>query len=110
MFTLPALIFEERYSIGVVRHQIRPALQVLLVVETSINVSAKIKQPLRRIDNEERVIVTSRKDVQLPNGVDGVLLENDGKFSWARHRLLDELQSRRATMGKADHSREVAAC
>lgn len=89
MFTLPALIFEERYSIGVVRHQIRPALQVSLVVETSINLLAKIKQPLRRIDNEERVIVTSRKDVQRPDGVDEVLLENDGKFSWARHRLLD---------------------
>ncbi|PZW40194.1 DEAD/DEAH box helicase [Pseudomonas sp. URMO17WK12:I2] len=110
MFTLPALIFEERYSIGVVRHQIRPALQVSLVVETSINVSAKIKQPLRRFDNEERVIVTSRKDVQLPDGVDGVLLESDGKFTWARHRLLDEFQSRRTTVGKADHSREVAAC
>ncbi|QRY76905.1 DEAD/DEAH box helicase family protein [Pseudomonas sp. PDNC002] len=110
MFTLPALVFEERYSIGVVRHQIRPALQVSLVVETSVNVSAKIKQPLRRFDNEERVIVTSRKDVQLPDGVDGVLLESDGKFSWARHRLLDEFQSRRATVGQADHSREVAAC
>ncbi|HCH7783170.1 Superfamily II DNA or RNA helicase [Pseudomonas aeruginosa] len=110
MFTLPALIFEERYSIGVVRHQIRPALQVSLVVETSINVSAKIKQPLRRFDNEERVIVTSRKDVQLPEGVDGVLLEIDGKFSWARHRLLDEFQVHRATVGPADHSREISAC
>ncbi|MGV6476497.1 DEAD/DEAH box helicase [Azotobacter vinelandii] len=110
MFTLPALVFEERYSIGVVRHQIRPALQVSLVVETSVNVSAKIKQPLRRFDNEERVIVTSRKDVQLPDGVDGVLLESDGKFSWARHRLLDEFQSRRAAVGRADHAREVAAC
>lgn len=110
MFTLPALIFEERYSIGVVRHQIRPALQVSLVVETSINVSAKIKQPLRRFDNEERVIVTSRKDVQLPDGVDGVLLESDGKLTWARHRLLDEFQGRRAAVGQAAHSREVAAC
>lgn len=110
MFTLPALIFEERYSIGLVRHQVRPALQVSLVVETSINVSTKIKQPLRRFDNGERVIVTSRKDVQLPEGVDGVLLENNGKFSWARHRLLDEFQSRRATVGPTDHSREISAC
>ncbi|HBP5742618.1 DEAD/DEAH box helicase [Pseudomonas aeruginosa] len=110
MFTLPALIFEERYSIGVVRHQIRPALQVSLVVETSINVSAKIKQPLRRFDNEERVIVTSRKDVQLPEGVDGVLFESDGKFSWSRHRLLDEFHKHRAAVGLTAHSREISAC
>ncbi|MED5609500.1 DEAD/DEAH box helicase family protein [Pseudomonas sp. JH-2] len=110
MFTLPAIVFEERYSIGVVRHQIRPALQVSLVTETSINVSARIKQPLRRFDNGERVIVTSRKDVQLPDGVDGVLFEDNGKFSWACHRLLDEFQSRRSMVGQTNHSREIAAC
>ncbi|WP_122559355.1 DEAD/DEAH box helicase [Pseudomonas viridiflava] len=109
MFTLPAIVFEERYSVGVVQHQIRPAQQVSLVAETSINVSARIKQPLRRFDNEERVIVTSRKDVQLPDGVDGVLLEDNGKFSWARHRLLDEFKSHRAEVGRANHAREIAA-
>ncbi|HAU4896999.1 TPA: DEAD/DEAH box helicase [Aeromonas hydrophila] len=110
MFVLPEIIFEERYSIGVVRHQVRPAVNVSLVNETLINVSARIKQPLRRFDNGELVIFTSRKEVQLPDGVDGILLERDGEFSWVRHRLLDEFQRRRAEVGPIVHSREISAC
>jgi superfamily II DNA or RNA helicase len=109
MFVLPEILFEERYSIGFVRHQIRPALNVSLANETSINVSARTKQPLWRFDNDERVIVTSRKDVQLPDGVDGILLERDGKFSWSRHRLLDEFLNYRTEKGPAAHSREISS-
>lgn len=108
MFTLPAIVFEERHSIGVVQHLIRPAQQVTLVTETSINISARIKQPLKRFDNEERVILTSRRDVQLPDGVDGVLFEADGKFVWARHRLIEEFKNHRAQVGPSSHAREIA--
>ncbi|MBK5479397.1 hypothetical protein JFU04_25335 [Pseudomonas sp. TH21] len=46
MSTLPAIVFEEHYPVGVVQQQILPAQQVSLVAETSINVSARIKQLL----------------------------------------------------------------
>lgn len=108
MFTLPAIIFEERYAIGVVQHLIRSPEAVTLVTETAIHVSPRIRQPLRRYSNEERVIVTSRKDVQLQEGVDGILFEDDGKFVWARHRLLDEFKARRLDVGPGAQAREIA--
>lgn len=108
MFTLPAILFEERYSVGSVQHVIRPPQVVTLVAETLIHVSPRIRQPLKRYDNDERVIVTSRRDVQLPDGVDGVLFEDNGSFVWARHRLLDEFKRRRAEIGPEVLAREVA--
>ncbi|MBS7562492.1 DEAD/DEAH box helicase family protein [Pseudomonas sp. RC4D1] len=109
MFTLPPIVFQERYSIGVVQHVIRPALQVGKVAQTSINVSARIKQPLIRFDNDERVIVTSRRDVQLPEGVDGILIEDNDKYVWARHRLLDEFKHRRTEIGPRAVADEIAS-
>lgn len=110
MFTLPAILFEERYSAGSVQHVIRPAQIVTLVAETLIHVSPRIRQPLKRYDNDERIIVTSRRDVQLPDGVDGVLFEDNGSgsFVWARHRLLDEFKRRRAEVGPEVLAREIA--
>lgn len=100
-------------SIDVIQHLLRSAQPVNLIAETLVNTSPRIKQPLRRFDNGERVIVTNRRHVALPQGVDGVLYGHEGECEWAEHRLLVALVVQAfgwgADLTKPDeHKRECA--
>jgi len=110
---LPAIVFDERRLIDVIQHLLRSAQPVNLVAETLVNTSPRIKQPLKRFDNGERVIVTIRRHVALPEGVDGVLYGHEGECVWAEHRLLVALVAQAfgwgADLTKPDeHKRECA--
>ncbi|MFW7247483.1 DEAD/DEAH box helicase [Enterobacter sp. BNK-34] len=109
MIKLPAITFEARYSIGFIKHELRKAECVSIISEQYIQVSPRIKLPLIEIDTGERLILTSRKDVELPEGVDGILHDDKGKLTWVRHRLLDSFLAERSHIGCIAQAKKIAA-
>ncbi|MDH1659877.1 DEAD/DEAH box helicase family protein [Stenotrophomonas sp. GD03777] len=109
MIHLPPLIVERRHAAGTVRHQLRPAADVVVRAVTSVKISPRVEQPLWELDTGERIVVTSRSGVVIPDGADGVLRERDGAFSWVSHRLIEQFVQEATRVGWHEQSRRIAA-
>jgi superfamily II DNA or RNA helicase len=95
MISLPPLIVEKRNAVGQIRHLLRAEVQVEVLERTAVRISPRIEQPLWVLSNGERIVVTSRRGVDIPQGADGVLLDlGDERYEWAAHvrltRFLEE--------------------
>lgn len=109
MIQLPPLIVERRHAVGIVRHQLRPGQQATVLAVSSIHISPRIQQQLWELDNGERIVVTSRSGVAIPEGVDGVLLDRDGRYVWGAHRLIEHFHMEAGQTGWNEKARRIAA-
>lgn len=108
MIQLPPLIVEKRHAVGFVRYQLRPAQSVAVRAIASIKISPRIEQPSWELDNGEIIIVTSRSGVTIIDGVDGVLRERDGIYTWVSHRLIDKFRLEAGRIGWGAQSQRIA--
>tara|TARA_R110002049_G_scaffold66689_1_gene173973 strand:+ start:2848 stop:6162 length:3315 start_codon:yes stop_codon:yes gene_type:complete len=95
--------------IGSIQSLLRSAETLCVQGIEEMHVSPRIKEPLYTLENGERVIITSRKNVTRPAGVDGVLYRTgDEPGQWHSHRLIDDLLAKAASAGWPTVVREVA--
>lgn len=94
MVVLPPVVYEQRCSIGKIRHQLQPAITTRVVNETLVNVSPRVRERLWLLECGSRVLLTDRPNVALPDGVDGIIQLREGKVVWRTHRLLIDLKAR----------------
>lgn len=86
---LPALTWQRKHDIGVIAHTVRPERVERIAERTTIKVSPRISQPLLVLESGERIVLTTRKNCPVPEGVDGVVHEADtGSLVWQFHREL----------------------
>lgn len=80
-----------------------------MVLVGDVLVSPKRREPTYRLSNGETVVVTSRAQVELPAGIDGVLCElGGGRFKWLRHRRLKAFEDAVAREGWPGVARKQA--
>lgn len=96
-------------SVGQMRHVLDQGGSCEMVLVGDVLVSPKRREPTYRLSNGETVVVTSRAQVELPAGIDGVLRElGDRRFKWLRHRRLKALEDAFAREGWAGAARKQA--
>ena len=60
-----------------------------------VNISPQIKERCVTLGNGEKIILSNRKRIELPEGVDGVLRQNDdGSMSWSSHRTTNDIEAK----------------
>jgi superfamily II DNA or RNA helicase len=91
---LPEIIHRPiQIAVGEIACVLRPAERAVATQQGEIAISAKIKEPLYALENGETFILTSRKRVERPAGVDGVLqILPDGRFVWQSHKLREDFE------------------
>ena len=86
---LPALIWQRKHALGELVHVVRSERSEIIVKRVSVSVSPRIKQQLLLLKSGERIILTTRRNCPVPEGVDGVLYQQrDEIASWQYHREL----------------------
>lgn len=108
MVVLPPVVYEQRCSIGRIRHQLQPAITTQVVNETWVNVSPRVRERLWSLECGGRVLLTDRANVALPDGVDGIIQLLEGEFVWKTHRLLIDLKARVDESGWASVASDAA--
>lgn len=94
---------------GSVQCILRSSLKVAAQPQGDVAISPKIREPLYRLPSGEVVIITSRKRIERPSDVHGVLFQNpDGTLAWQSHQVIDDLNGDAAARGwpavVADHA------
>jgi len=108
---LPPLAYGPvRMSVGEIHCVLQSAQSVLASPQGNAAISKKVQQPVFELPSGEKIILTKRKRVSRPAGIDGVLFETStGTLQWQSHKLRDELESEAAQKGWPAVVRERAA-
>lgn len=86
---LPALMWHKKHDLGEIAHTVRSERAERIVERTTIRVSPRIEQPLLILESGEHIVLTTRQRCPVPEGVDGVVREDDtGLLVWQYHREL----------------------
>jgi superfamily II DNA or RNA helicase len=87
-------------SAGSIQCALRSKATVTAEPLGEVAISPRLKAPFYRLQNGETVAVTTRKRVERPADIDGVLFQDDdGKLTWQSHRLIDSLNRDAAERG-----------
>lgn len=98
--TIPQLEFSLNLSVGEVFHILDHGGLKEIISEEQILISAKSKEKLYILSDGSKVIVTSRKRIQRPTNIDGVLqIDIEGKLKWESHRLLEKFKEEISKIG-----------
>ena len=90
----PVAMPQVRSPIGVVRCVLEAGRSVEVSQITEVRVSARRKEKAYRLDSGESIVVTSRKRLDPPAGVDGVLrVTPESDSTWLWHRGIEEFQN-----------------
>lgn len=93
--TLPELMLGPvKYPIGKAYKLMRTGTTEEILDEQMVNISPKVKVRCVKLGNGERIIISNRKKIDLPEGVDGVLQKDEsGSLNWSSHRLIDHIKA-----------------
>jgi superfamily II DNA or RNA helicase len=108
---LPALeVGPVSHPLGQIRHVLRGEQRVDVQEIGEIRVSPRIKEPLYRLSNGERIVVTERRHVNRPDAADGVLQSSAGGiYRWLTHRDIEDFQADVAARGWAAVATDISA-
>jgi superfamily II DNA or RNA helicase len=108
---LPALeIGPLRVSIGEIRQVLRPSLNLEVKNISSLRVSARTSEPVYELETGERIIITRRRNLQLPEGVAGILRElDDGTLKWDQHEQTNAILKRTHEVGWEEIARSISS-
>lgn len=93
--TLPKLVVGPiKYEIGEAWHLIKDQKELEIKNISAIHISPRVTESLLELSNNEKIIFTERKKIQLPPEVDGAIrvLEN-GRYEWISHKDLLRVRS-----------------
>jgi superfamily II DNA or RNA helicase len=98
------------HALGQIRHVMRPAETVAIQEISEIRVSPRVSEKLCLLASGEKVVLTDRRNITRPDGVDGVLRHlGDGTYQWASHRLTDDFLAKVTEKGWKAVAEEISA-
>lgn len=98
-----------KYSIGIVSILIRKEVETSVLNRVLVQISPRIKEPAYILENGETIIITSRKKVNPPEHIDGIL-ENltEGGIRWQFHKKIEKVQKEIEKVGGiAQYSKSI---
>lgn len=99
-----------RYSIGTAFQVLRQGTREKLKARHHIQTTLRTSERYVVLSNDEKIILTKRKKIKLPAGIDGALRKlADGSFSWIAHRQLEQTLTRIEDIGLKSLAQEVAS-
>lgn len=109
MIQLPPLVVNKPFPKGRVRHVLRQGAEVEILERREVRITSRTTLPVLHLANGDRVLVTSRPNIDRPAGVDGILKERpEGGYQWRSHRLLEGFDARVAQVGWPCVAKEIA--
>lgn len=110
ILNLPPLLFQAKYSIGMVDHLISPEKPVVVSRINKIKISSRIEEDVYILEDGQRVIITERKTLERPDEIDGVLKYNpEGKLIWISNKLVEVFQERFNKNSLRELSEEISS-
>ena len=89
-----------RHAMGQFCHILREGGNRNVVGIEEIEISPRCKERQYTLSDGQVVIVTTRKNLQRPKGVDGVLrIANDKSLIWISHRILEQFEKKISSKG-----------
>jgi len=109
MIQLPPLVVNKPFPKGRVRHVLRQGAEVEILERREVRITSRTTLPVLHLANGDRVLVTSRPNIDRPASVDGILKERpEGGYQWRSHRLLEGFDARVAQVGWPCVAKEIA--
>lgn len=109
MIQLPPLVVNKPFPKGRVRHVLRQGTEVEILERREVRITSRTTLPVLHLANGDRVLVTSRPNIDRPASVDGILKERpEGGYQWRSHRLLEGFDARVAQVGWPCVAKEIA--
>lgn len=92
---LPPLELRVKQTIGEIRHVLKARRTASIVREGEEKISPRCKERAVDLDSGERIVITQRKKVNRPSGVDGILRidEDTGISTWLSHKQLEQFEA-----------------
>ena len=89
---LPDLVFGPiKFSIGIAKQLIRSSEEVGVENVCKIKTGQRSFERCYFLENKEKIIITKKKNLELPDNIDGILIEKeDNSYSWLDHKILRE--------------------
>ena len=97
-------------GVGRIYCQLKPSGIIRAERAGECQISPRIKEPLFTLPTGQRLVVTTRRNVRRPDGVEGILfLDDTGALTWQSHIEIETLQAAAAARGWPDVIRDRAA-
>ena len=110
VLALPSLVLgPTRVGVGNIFHVIESASSQSVVDISEIQISPRVKERLYELENGEKIIVTSRKKLERPSKVDGVLRQDSNGYAWISHKRTDAVAADIRARGPGALARDIAA-
>jgi superfamily II DNA or RNA helicase len=94
VLTLPDLIATRKLSVGSIHQLIRRASTQAITEVEKIQLSKRTFELVCILDSGERYVVTKRKKIELPEGLDGVIrIDSEGTCHWLKHKSINAFES-----------------
>lgn len=108
---LPELIWSPaKYTVGFAEQLLLPSRLAAVASVERFKTGPRTTEDCIALSTGERLIITARAKLPLPEGVDGILrLRSDGTYDWLDHRLLAEVRATAAENGVRFQSDKTAA-
>jgi hypothetical protein len=92
---LPALeITPINCSIGKIHHVLRGTTLTTIQYSGEVQISSRRKEVLLTFENNEKIILTTKRNLACPPNADGVLYKSsEGTLIWQNHRLIEEFKA-----------------
>lgn len=96
-------------SIGIIHHRLKNGGLKQIISLSEVSLSAKIKERVYILDDGQKIIVTKRKKITPPLGIDGILFEStNGGLIWAFHKLIQTFNHEITAKGLTILSQEIS--
>jgi len=107
---LPPLEFGPiKHSIGSIYHVLDLGCSKKISSTEEYSTSSRIRETLYVLDNGEKILITKKKKLELPRGIDGVLhIEDSGDLKWIAHQKLENLKHDIEEGGLEKVSKDIA--
>jgi hypothetical protein len=94
-------------AIGAIYCRLRSQKVKQVVRIEEINITERKTEKVYVLDDGERIIITERKKLIRPHGIDGVLIISGDSSKWLSHTLVDSFENEKNTKGLAVLSKEI---
>jgi superfamily II DNA or RNA helicase len=109
--SLPRLVVGPvAYTIGQLWHVVEPAREVSLEGQSEISITARTKERVCHLADGAKVIITDRRKLERPAGIDGVLSRQaNGKLVWLNHQKTDAIIADATARGWSAVAKDIAS-
>ena len=104
ILTLPHLeIKTVKHSIGLIRHVLLNGGDKEVINESNIQISSRRKAKLVELSDNQKIVISKRKNVARPADVNGVLYVDKNKnLSWLSHELIEKFEDELRNKGQKE--------